>query len=54
MLIKAKTTKTLSREELEKKTLFKWDGKDMKISSVTDAKLKFGIHVISVKIYSSS
>ena len=37
--------------ELEKKTLAKWDGRGMKISSVTDAELKFGIHVIAHKIY---
>ena len=40
--------------ELEKKTLAKWDGKGMKISSVTDVGLKFGIHVIAHKIYNSS
>ena len=42
MLSKAKATKTLGWVELEKKTLAKWDGKGMKISSVIDVKLKFG------------
>ena len=54
MLTKAKETKTLGQAELEKKTLAKWDDRGMKISSVTDAKLKFKIHVIAHKIYSSS
>ena len=54
MLTKAKTTKTLGRVELQKKPLAKWDGRGMKISSVTNAKLKFGIHIIADKIYSSS
>ena len=39
---------------LEKKTLAEWDGRGMKISSVTDEELRFGIHVIVRKIYSSS
>ena len=54
MLTKTKTTKTLGWVELEKKTLAEWDDRGMKINSVTDAKLKFGIHVIAHKIYSSS
>ena len=54
MLTKAKVTKTLGQVELEKKTLAEWDGKGMKISNVTNEKLKFGIHVIAHKIYSSS
>ena len=54
MLAKAKTTKTLGRVELEKKTLAEWDGRGMKISNVTNEKLKFGIHVIAHKLYSSS
>lgn len=54
MLSKAKATKTLGKEELQKKTLAEWDGKGMKISSIIDEKLKFGIHVIAHKIYSSS
>ena len=52
MLNKAKTTKTLSRVELERKTLSEWRG--MKICSVTNMELKFGIHVIAHKIYSSN
>ena len=36
MLNKAKTTKTLGREELQKKTLTKWDDRGLKISSVTN------------------
>ena len=54
MLAKAKTTKTLDQVELEKKTLTEWDGRGMKISSVIDVELKFGIHLIAHKIYSSS
>ena len=46
MLTKDKMTKTLSWVELEKKTLSKRDGREMKISSVTDMELKFGIHII--------
>ena len=54
MLAKAKMTKTLGQAKLEKKTLAEWDGRGMKIRGVTDMKLKFGIHVISHTIYSSS
>ena len=54
MLTKTKTIKTLGQAELEKKTLTEWDGRGMKISNVTDAELKFGIHVIAHKIYSLS
>ena len=54
MLAKEKSTKILGWVELEKKTLAKWDGRGMKISSVIDAKLKFRIHVIAHKIYSLS
>jgi hypothetical protein len=54
MLAKAKTTKTLGRVKLEKKTLAKWDGRGMKISSVSDIELKFCIHIIANKIYISS
>ena len=54
MLTKAKVTKTLGWDELEKKTLTEWDGKGMKISSVIDEKLKFGIHIVTHKIYSLS
>ena len=51
MLTKAKTTKTLGQIELEKKTLAKWDGRGMEISSTIDAELKFRIHVIDHEIY---
>ena len=54
MLTKAKTAKTLSWVELERKSLFEWNGRGMKISCVADIELKFGIHVIYHKIYSSS
>ena len=40
--------------ELEKKNLAEWDGRGIKINSVTNAELKFGIDVIPHKIYSSS
>ena len=54
MLRKTKATKTLGWDELQKKTLAEWDGRGTKISSITDAELKFGTHVIAHKIYSSS
>ena len=54
ILAKAKTSKTLSRVELEKKTLAKWDGRGMKINCVADMELKLGIRIITHKIYSSS
>ena len=54
MLAKEKSTKTLGRVEIEKKTLAEWDGRGMKISCVTNLELKFGIHIISHNIYSSS
>ena len=52
MLTKAKTTKNLGQMELEKKTIAKWDGRGMKISSVIEAELKFKIYVIAHEIYS--
>ena len=54
MLNKVKTTKTLSKEELQKKTLAECDGRALKISSVIDIELRFGTHIIAHKIYSSS
>lgn len=54
MLEKVNITKTLSWVELEKKTLSEWDGRGMKINYVMDVELKFGIHVITHKIYSLS
>ena len=54
MLSKEKFTKTIGRDELQKKTLAEWDGRGMKIRSVSNIELKFGIHVIAHKIYSSS
>ena len=51
MLSKAKTTKTLGQDELQKKTLAKWDGRGLKINNVTDVELRFGIHIITYKIY---
>ena len=47
-------TKTRCQVELEKKTLVEWDGRGMKISSVTNMELKFSIHIITHKIYISS
>ena len=47
---KAKTTKTLGWDELQKKTLAKWDGRGLKIKNVTDLELKFGIYIIAYKI----
>ena len=54
MLTKAKSIKTLGWAELEKKTLAEWDGRGMKISYIANPKVKFGTHVIALKIYSSS
>ena len=54
ILTKEKMTKTLSWVELEKKTLVEWDGRGMKISSVTNMELNFGIQIIAHKIYNSS
>ena len=54
MLSKAKTTKTLGGEELQKKTLAKWDGRGLKINNVTNVELRFGIHIIAHNIYSLS
>ena len=54
MLSKVKTTKTLSKEELQKKTLVEWDDRALKISRVTNVELRFSIHIIAHKIYSSS
>ena len=54
MLSKAKTTKTLGRDELQKKTLDEWDGRGLKINNVTELDLRYGIYIIAYKIYSSS
>lgn len=54
MLNKARTMKPLDQVELAKRTLVKWDGRGTKLSGVTNIELKFGIHVIAHKIYSSS
>ncbi len=54
MLSKAKATKTLGREELQKQTLAEWDGRGLKVNTISDVKLRFGIHVIAYKLYSSS
>ncbi|MDF3675366.1 hypothetical protein, partial [Enterobacter hormaechei] len=36
ILNKAKTTKTLGREELHKLTLAEWDGRGLKVNTVSD------------------
>lgn len=54
MLAKANTTKILSHEELERKTLAEWDGRGMKIRCVANMELNFRFHVIAHKVYSSS
>lgn len=51
---KAKSTKTLSRDELQELTLAEWDGRGLKINNVSDVELKFGIIIIAYKLYSSS
>ena len=50
MFSKAKTTKTLGREEMQKKTLAEWDGRGLKINNVTNVELRYGIPIISHKI----
>lgn len=47
MLAKAKMTKIVGWAELEKKNLVEWDGRGIKISSITDMELKFDIHIIA-------
>ena len=54
MLSKAKATKTLGQDELQRQTLAEWDGRGLKINNVTDLELRFGIYIIAYKIYSSS
>ena len=49
MLNKAKSTKTLGREELQKKTLAEWDVRGLRINNVIDIELRFEIHIISHK-----
>lgn len=44
MLSKTKTTKTLAE----------WDGRGLKINNVSNMELKFGIHIIVYKLYSSN
>ena len=39
---------------MEKETLAEWDGRGLKINTVTDPELRFGIYVIAYRIYSSS
>ena len=54
MLSKVKTMTTLGQDELQKKTLAKWDNRGLKINNVSGVELRFGIHIIAHKIYSSS
>ena len=54
MLSKAKARKTLGQDELQKKTLAKWDGRGLKINNAMDLELRFGIYIVAYKIYSSS
>lgn len=54
MIEKSKTTKTLGQVELKTLTLVEWDGRGMKLNNVTHMEIKFCIHVITHKIYSSS
>jgi hypothetical protein len=54
MLNKAKSTKALSQKDLLKETLAEWDGRGLKVSTISDIELRFGIHIITHKIYSSS
>ncbi len=54
MLRKSKTTKTLSRDELQKLTLAKWDGRGLKPNNVSDVELRFRLYLIAYKMYSFS
>lgn len=54
MLDRPKATKNLPWVDLTKKTKAKWDGRGMKLNGVTNMEIKFSIHVITYKIYSSS
>ena len=40
MLSKAKATKTLGRDELQRQTLAEWDGRGLKINNVIDLELR--------------
>ena len=52
MLDKPKETKTMAQDELAK-TLVQWDGRGIKLNNVSNMGIKFNIHVIKHKIYSS-
>ena len=39
---------------MQRLTQAEWDGRGLKLNTVADAELRFGIHVIAHKIYSSS
>ncbi len=48
ILSKEKSTKTQGRHERQKKTLAEWEGRGLKISTISDMELRFKIHVISL------
>lgn len=54
MLDRPKVTNNLLRAELTKKTGAQWDGCGLKLNGVTDLELKYAIHAIVHKMYSSS
>jgi hypothetical protein len=55
MLIeKPKATKNIPRAELTEKTRAEWDGRGLKLNGVTNIELKFAIHALAHKMYSSS
>ena len=54
MSAREKITKTLGWVELAKKTFTEWDDKGMKLNGIIDMEIKFKIHVIPHKIYSSN
>lgn len=54
MLDRPKATKNIPRNELAQKTRAVWDGRGIKLNAVTDVELKFSIHAIAHKMYSSS
>lgn len=53
MLNKVKVTKTLGQDELQKLILAEWDGRGLKLNNVSDMEVRFGIHIIAYKLYSS-
>lgn len=54
MLDRPKVTKNIIRAKLSQKIGVEWDGRGLKLNGVTDLELKYAIHAIALKMYSSS